>query len=94
MVESTVRFRMSGDVVSRDVPDGAMLVDVQTGSAFKLNQVGAEVWQQLDGERAVADIIAGLEQRYRIGIEQLTRDVGALLEDLQKQGLVTRVGEG
>lgn len=86
-----MRFQPSPDVVTREIPEGAMLVNVQTGSAFKLNQVGAEVWRQLDGQRAVTEIVAGLERQYGVAAQQLGRDVDALLEDLQKQGLVSRV---
>ena len=89
-----MRFQPSPDVVTREIPEGAMLVNVQTGSAFKLNRVGAEVWRQLDGQRAIADIVAGLERQYGVDAEQLGRDVEALLEDLQKQGLVSRVERG
>ncbi len=66
-----------------------MLVNVQTGAAFKLNRVGAAVWKRLDGTSAIADIVAGLEAQYRVGTETLLRDVTSLLEELQKQGLVT-----
>jgi hypothetical protein len=88
MVQMTARFQASRDVVARDVPEGMMLVNVQTGAAFKLNRVGAQVWRQLDGVRSLADVVAELERQYRVGADQLQRDVDALLEDLQKQGLV------
>jgi hypothetical protein len=68
-----------------------MLVNVQTGAAFKLNRVGAEVWRRLNGARAIGEIVADLERQYGIGEEQLRRDVEALLEELQKQELVGRV---
>jgi Coenzyme PQQ synthesis protein D (PqqD) len=79
-------------VVARDIAEGLMLVNVQTGSAFKLNQIGAAVWRQLDGAREVAAIVADLEQQYRVGADRLQRDVDALLADLEKQGLVSAVG--
>lgn len=88
MVDPTARFQVSRDVVTRDISDGAMLVNVQTGAAFKLNPVGAAVWRRLDGVRDVAGIVADLQVRYRVEPQRLLGDVGALLEDLQKQGLV------
>lgn len=65
-----------------------MLVNLTTGAAFKLNQVGAAVWRQLDGNRDVAAIAADLDRRYDVGLETLLHDVSALLEDLEKQGLI------
>ena len=90
MHESTAPFRTSPDVVAREIPEGLMLVNVQTGAAFKLNQVGAEIWKRLDGATDVAAIVAQLDQRYRIGTAALQRDVDTLLADLERQGLVAR----
>jgi len=88
MAENTARFRTSPDVAARDIPDGLMLVNLQTGAAFKLNRVGAAVWKRLDGTSPVTEIVSELDRQYGVGLEVLRRDVTALLEDLQKQGLV------
>lgn len=71
-----------------------MLVNLQTGSAFKLNRVGAAVWKRLDGISDVNAIVSDLDQQYRVGLETLLRDVTALLEDLQRQGLVGSADSG
>ncbi len=91
MVETTARFRASPDVAARDIPDGAMLVNLQTGAAFKLNQVGAAVWKRLDGVADLLTIVADLESHYRVAREVLLRDVEALLRELEKQGLISSV---
>lgn len=65
-----------------------MLVNLQTGAAFKLNQAGALVWKRLDAATDVGAIVADLHIRYRVAVEDLRRDVDALLADLQKQGLI------
>jgi hypothetical protein len=92
--ETSARFRTSVDVVARDIPDGLMLVNIQTGAAFKLNQVGAAVWKRLDGISDVAAIVSELDQQYRVGIETLRRDVTALLENLQRRGLIGPLDSG
>jgi hypothetical protein len=89
--ETTARFRTVPDVVARDIADGLMLVNVQTGAAFKVNKVGAAVWRQLDGAHDVALIVAGLEREYRVGVDRLLEDVDALLEEFLKNGLVEHV---
>jgi coenzyme PQQ synthesis protein D (PqqD) len=88
MAETTSRFRASSDVAARDIPDGLMLVNVQSGAAYKLNRVGADVWKRLDGTRQVIEIVRELDRHYEVGLEVLVRDVATLLEELQKQGLV------
>jgi len=66
-----------------------MLVNLQTGAAFKLNQVGAAVWKRLDGSSDTAAIVKDLEKRYRVGRDTLVRDVEVLLRDLEQQGLIS-----
>jgi len=94
MVETTALFRTSPDVAAREIPDGLMLVNLQTGAAFRLNQVGAAVWKQLDGTSDVTAIVADLDRRYGVGHETLLRDVNALLDDLRKQGLIGPADSG
>lgn len=89
MGETATRlFKASADVAAREIPDGLMLVNLQTGGAFKLNQVGAAVWKRLDGNSDVAAIAADLQRLYGVGLDTLLRDVTALLDDLEKQGLI------
>jgi len=88
MAETAARLRASPDVAARDIPDGLMLVNLTTGAAFKLNRVGALVWRRLDGATDVAAIVADLAKQYGVAVEDLRRDVDALLGDLEKQGLI------
>jgi Coenzyme PQQ synthesis protein D (PqqD) len=90
--DTLTRFRISPDVVARDISDGLMLVNVQTGAAFKLNWVGAAIWKRLDGKSTIDVIVAGLGTLYQVGAETLRRDVTSLLEELERQGLVGRTG--
>jgi len=66
-----------------------MLVNLQTGAAFKLNQVGAAVWKHLEGNRDTAAIVAELEKRYSVDQARLLRDVEVLLRDLEQEGLIS-----
>jgi hypothetical protein len=89
MGETAARcLRVSPDVAAREITDGLMLVNLETGAAFKLNQVGAAVWKRLDGSSDVAAIVADLAKLYRVEIGTLQLDVDALLRDLHQQGLV------
>jgi hypothetical protein len=94
MAETSARFRASPDVAARDIPEGTMLVNLQTGAAFKLNRVGAAVWKRLDGNSDAAAIAGDLDQQYKVGVETLLRDVNALLEDLRRQGLIQAPDSG
>src|SRR5438445_9797154 len=91
MDQPTARFRIDPDVVIREIDEGLLLVNLQTGATWKLNQVGAEICRRLDGSADVASIVAELDRRYQVGAERLWRDVDALLGDLRQQGIVHSV---
>jgi hypothetical protein len=88
MEETTARFQVDPDVVTREIDEGLLLVNLRTGLTWKVNQVGAEICRRLDGATDVATIVAELDRRYQVGAETLRRDVDALLGALQQQGIV------
>jgi hypothetical protein len=91
MSEAPARFQASADVVARDIDEGVMLVNVRTGFAWKLNQVGALVWWRLDGVSDVASIVAEVKRQYGLDTDLLRQDVDNLLRDLRAQGLIRQV---
>jgi hypothetical protein len=92
MDETTVRFQVSPDVVTRDIDDGLLLVNLTTGLTWRLNQVGAVVCRRLDGATDTVAIVADLERQFDgVTAETLRSDVHALLNELRQQGLVEPV---
>lgn len=82
-------IRLSGDVVTREVGEETMLLDLASGTYFGLDPVGGRFWQLLEeGKSALAARDALLEE-YEVPAEELERDLETLLEDLVANGLVT-----
>ena len=48
----------AGGIICRETDDGAVLVSPEAGDLRVLNQVGAAIWQLLDGRRDVAELEA------------------------------------
>lgn len=92
MPETTARFQLAPDVVTRQIDDGLLLVNLETGLTWKVNRVGAAICRRLDGAIEVAEIVAALEREYAVSTDVVRRDVDALLAELQKQGLVQPSG--
>jgi hypothetical protein len=75
-------------VQARSTPTGAVLVDMETGQCFRLNQVGAEVWAMLEAPRRINEVCAAVAERYALPIEESTRDIARLFQELIGGGLV------
>src|SRR3954462_3887393 len=91
MTEPSARFRVASDVAVREIDGGLLLVNLENGKTWKLNQVGAAVVRALDGAAAVADVAANIARQFAAPFETVGPDVEALIEELRGQGLVEAV---
>ena len=79
---------MSRDVVTRDFDDGILIVNLESGKTWKLNQVGAAVCRAIEGGGDLGQVVAQLHRQYDIAIDSLRNDVEALLGNLESEGIV------
>jgi SynChlorMet cassette protein ScmD len=74
-------------VLREEFDDWAILFDPDTGHAFGLNPVGVFVWQRLDGEHTVQDILAELQKSCPDIPEGAPDHVREFIENLLQNGL-------
>jgi len=87
------RFRKNPDIVARGLADseGGVLLSLETGAYFGINQVGLVIWEYLDGERDVGDLIELLRERVSGGPPDLESDVVAFLNNALQRELILPV---
>ena len=81
---SVVLRRVAGEVLL--VPVAGALADLQR--VFALDEVGAAIWEHLDGPRTVAQIRDALLDRFEVAADELERDLGQFLEELRSAELI------
>jgi hypothetical protein len=86
MLDSYHRYR--DDVVCRVLDKESVLLDLSSGSYFTLNEVGALVWQNLDGLSPLRSVIPKLMALYDVDPETAEQDVLELVEDLLRERLI------
>ena len=85
---SPQRFAIPSHVMSRELGDDCVMLDLASGTYFGLDPVGARLWQLLGEGRTVAEACDVLAAEYEAGRDEIEADVGELLESLAAQGLV------
>jgi hypothetical protein len=75
-------------VVTRKTGNEYVLVPVANNiadmnSVFILNETGAFIWEQLDGNRTVGEVIELVVNEYEIDIDSATRDVFEFVTNTQ-----------
>jgi hypothetical protein len=96
VLEPNSVYAHGDSIVTRDLAGEKIIVPVRgkvgdLNNIYTLNAVANDIWNLLDGQRTVAQIVAQLEEEYEIDSETLTNDVSRTLDELSGEGLVRRV---
>ena len=81
-------LRFSVDVVFRELASESVVLDLASGRYFGLNAVGTRVWQLIGQGKTVGGLLSAVTSEYDADASTIERDVLALLDDLEKRGLV------
>jgi hypothetical protein len=92
---STLQSRTSvpEDVIFREVGGEAVIVNLESGQYYGLDDVGTRMWMLLDEHGQVALTYEALLAEYEVGEDRLRRDLLALIDELASHGLL-QVDEG
>ncbi len=77
----------TSQVIDRVVDDEALLIHLQSGNYFSLNDVGTRIWEHLDGVQTIADVAEALALEYDVSLEQAQADTLQLVDALVQENL-------
>ena len=80
-------FVISKDAVFRDLDGEGVILDLNAGTYFGLNAVGARIWQLVAQHGGVRAVFDDLCREYDAAPDVLERDLLQLLTELQQSGL-------
>lgn len=83
----------SPNVVTRKTGSEYVLVPVANNiadmnSVYTLNETGAFIWEQINGEKTLEEIISALTEEYDIEMETAVQDVNSFIQNLEKYLIV------
>jgi hypothetical protein len=74
--------------VHGDLPEETVLLDVEGGTAVRLNAAGAWIWEQLSEPRRVDELAHGLAARFEIDEGRAVGDVVAFAREMARRELL------
>jgi hypothetical protein len=88
-------FVKAEELVTRHIAGETLIVPVkgQVGdldSIYTLNEVGTRIWQLIDGDTPLSNIVNAIQSEYEVTEQEATRDVLELFDTLQSAGLIRR----
>jgi hypothetical protein len=81
---SALRVELSSAVRDADSQDGAILLDIDSGSCLSLNAVGAKIWHMLKQNWGGDRVITALKQEFtEVPLSQLQQDYREFVRQLE-----------
>lgn len=84
------RWRIPDHVVSREVEEETVLLNLESGIYFGLNRVGTRIWNGLVSGAAPAEIRSSITSAFAIDEATVARDMEGLIKQLVSKGLLER----
>ena len=88
MLERTAVLRRTDDHVSAPLEDSLVMMDIDAGKYYLLDDVASLVWSRLAAPTSVQDLVAELCSRYEVSESRCEADILPFLTQLHEKGLV------
>jgi len=88
MLNKDSKILRNSKVPWRIIEDEGILVDVSKGEVIHLNPVAASIWEKIDEQTTVGDIIDEIEQEYDVDSQIAHDDTFTFLNKLLDKGII------
>ena len=90
-MQLTDKPMQSANATHQMVGEEAILVNLNDGSYYSLNDTGATFWSLLDGQRTIADCARLIAQEYDVEPSVVEDDLLELAAEFSKEGLIVTI---
>lgn len=87
-IDEGTRLRRKAAVVSADVADDAILLDIDSGYFFQLNRTGTRIWSFVEAPQTLGALCDHMATQYRVDTDTCRGDVVAFVADLIERGVL------
>jgi hypothetical protein len=89
----------TGEFVTRAIAGELIVVPITAGvgdldSIYTLNEVGAAIWELIDGTTTVEGIVSAVAREFEVDTDQAKADVLEFVTSLAEAGLIRPLSEG
>jgi hypothetical protein len=91
-ISRTSRVVAAKRQVSSEIGGEVVILDLEAGVYFGLNEVGARIWSLLKDPVGVEDVCMVIVEDYDVTADRCREAVLALFQDLADRGLIEVVG--
>ncbi len=78
----------SADLVSCELDGEVVLMSIESGAYFRIDEIGSRIWSLLEEPRRVRELCDQLMLEFEVDREQCERDVLTFLNDMRADRLI------
>lgn len=93
-ITSDTMVQHSDAFVTATVDDALVMMSMEKGAYYGLDEIGSQIWTQLAEPTRVVALCEALAARYEAPAAQIEADVKAFLQELLDEGMVQIVSAG
>ena len=89
-------YKKNPDIIFREIAGEFILVPIRNNVGdlnciYTLNEVGAKIWELIDGKREISEIRSALLEDFEVRPEEAGKDLEGFLSELEKIDGIERV---
>lgn len=84
-------FKIPSTVMARTIGTEAVILDLESGTYFGLDPVGARMWQLMEEGKSLSEMCGLMLDEYEVSRDVLERDALALARELAEKKLISPV---
>lgn len=89
MISLQQKVTLSKEVLSQEVDEESVLLDMKSESYFGLDEVGTRIWQLLKNGSDLQNVFEILLAEYEVGEDELKKDLQEHIAQLVDAGLIS-----
>ena len=80
--------RKRPDVKWKQTGRTGILLDLQSGDYFEVDEIGVAVWKMLDGKTSLEQVASRLATKYSAPEQTILKDIARFIAELRKRKLI------
>ena len=81
------RIRRNPEIIHASMGNELVLMSMENGEYYGINEVGAKIWELLDNEMEICRLVENLEHIYEVESATCNRDLRSFLEPMIKKSI-------
>lgn len=87
-MDGNTKLIRRNDIMTADMNGSAVTMDMMSGKYYNMGETGGVIWNLLESEKSVNEVVDALTAEYDISKEQCMKDILPFLETLVDKGLL------